>query len=795
MAFRFVTIELAQVLCRFCCRLFFQSSVIIFLGGAAGLMSGLFLDSPRVACAIAAEEPSPELLNTQGSQAFERGAFAEAIGYWQEATQLFAKEGKSQEQSKTLILLARAYQALGHYTEAKRSLQAAEKLVQSADDRTQLALVQNGFGNIALATGQPTDASQHLHEALNIARQLGDESLTAASLNDLGNVFAAQKRYGEALKTYKESTDLATKAGNSSLAASATTNAARAALMAGQFAESKEQLDQAADRTRNLDLSHDKISILINIGLLYRDLRPHMPGDANALSLLAAKAFEEAAVGAETIDDFLAASYARGYLGVLYEEEARYEEALQLTYQAVFAAQQVNAPESLYRWQWQTGRLLNAQKNRDGAIAAYRRAVETLQSIRQEMAARFAGPHPSFREAVGQMYFELVDLLLQRAAAAQNQEQRQNDLQAAQDTVELLKAAELRDYFRDDCVDAIRARTKKIEELDLQTTAVIYPILLPNRTELLVHFPTGLKSLTVPVGEAAVRQQARELRRTVVKRTTLEFFLPAQQLYDWLVRPLESDFARFSIKTLVFVPDGPLRTIPMSVLHDGAQFLIRKYAVATTPGLELTDPRPILRDKTRVLAAGLTESVQGFPPLPNVAPELQAIHQLYGGEVLLNQEFILPTITQELRDQPFTIVHIASHGQFKNEVKDTFILTFDDRLTMDRLDQLTGPLRYSDTPLELLTLSACETAAGDDRAALGLAGVAVKAGARSALATLWNINDASAPLLVEEFYQQLKDPTVSRAAALQRAQLKLLNASLYRHPYHWAAFLLINNWL
>jgi CHAT domain-containing protein len=243
------------------------------------------------------------------------------------------------------------------------------------------------------------------------------------------------------------------------------------------------------------------------------------------------------------------------------------------------------------------------------------------------------------------------------------------------------------------------------------------------------------------------------------------------------------------------VPDGPLRTVPMAVLHDGKQLLINKYAVATTPGLELTDPRPIPREQTTVLAAGLTEGVQGFSPLPNVATELQAVQQLYGGEVLLNKEFVVPSVEQELQEQPFTVVHIASHGQFKSEVKDTFILTFDDKLTMDRLDQLTSPTRFRDEPLELLTLSACETAAGDDRAALGLAGVAVKAGARSALATLWTINDASAPTLVAEFYRQLKDPAVSRAVALQRAQLKLLNTRAYRHPYHWSAFLLINNWL
>jgi CHAT domain-containing protein len=114
---------------------------------------------------------------------------------------------------------------------------------------------------------------------------------------------------------------------------------------------------------------------------------------------------------------------------------------------------------------------------------------------------------------------------------------------------------------------------------------------------------------------------------------------------------------------------------------------------------------------------------------------------------------------------------------------------------MDRLSRLIGLYRFRDEPLELLTLSACETAAGDDRAALGLAGLAIKAGARSALATLWFINDEASSILVAEFYRQLTDATISKAVALQRAQLKLIEDPIYQHPAYWAPFLLLNNWL
>jgi CHAT domain-containing protein len=264
-------------------------------------------------------------------------------------------------------------------------------------------------------------------------------------------------------------------------------------------------------------------------------------------------------------------------------------------------------------------------------------------------------------------------------------------------------------------------------------------------------------------------------------------------LYEWLIRPFESQLVSRHVSTIVFVPDGLLRTIPIAALHDGKQFLIEKYALATTPGLSLTDPRPLQRGQGKVLAVGLTEAAQGFPALPGVLTELQALQDLYQVHLLVNQDFVLPKLERELRDEQLSIVHIASHGQFAGEVEKSFLLTFDDRLTMERLDQLIGLFKFRETPLEMLTLSACETAAGDDQAALGLAGIAIKAGARSALATLWHVNDPAASLLTAEFYRQLQNPAISRATALQQAQLQLM--SRYDHPGYWAPFLLINNWL
>jgi CHAT domain-containing protein len=218
--------------------------------------------------------------------------------------------------------------------------------------------------------------------------------------------------------------------------------------------------------------------------------------------------------------------------------------------------------------------------------------------------------------------------------------------------------------------------------------------------------------------------------------------------------------------------------------------------MAMTPSLRLTDPRPIRRDNINLLLNGLTQSVQGFPPLVHVASELDAIQDLYGGTVLEDKSFRRASVQQALTENQYSIVHFATHGKFSGQVRDSYILTYDGKMNMDDLEQFVGVSWFrQDQPVELLTLSACETAVGDDTAALGLASVAIKAGARSALASLWSISDEASSELISNFYRELQNPELSKAQALQRAQVAFLDDQRYRHPGYWAPFLLIGNWL
>ena len=761
------------------------------------LVLGLFFTSvanfsgPSFAGEILGTDP----LAAAGFKSLQRGDFEQAALDWRDAAHLYQSEGKLSQQSAALIYLSQAYQALGHYREATQNLELAVTIAKNAGDRAQMGLALGSLGNLYIATGPADIAQRHLHEGLRIARDLGNSELTAAILNNLGNLASSQKKYSEALAAYVESSSLAERSRNAALAATALTNAATASMHDGRHQEAKALFDKALEQTHTLKPSHDQAYGLINVGLGYHRLRSNLVGSKDDLLRHAYEAISEAGAIAERAGDRRTASYAWGHLGKIYEDEQRYPEALQLTRSALFAAQSVNAPESIYRWQWQTGRLLKKIGTIDDAIAAYREAVRTLQSIRPELAVSYGASQTSFREALGPVYFELVDLLLQRAALLQDADQVGPYLIEAREAVELFKAAELRDYFRDDCVDTALAKVTKLDAI-AKTTAIVYPILLSDRTELLISLPTGLKRVPVQVGSNTITQEIRQFRRRLEKRTTREYLPHAQRLYNWLIRPIEADLVSLQIDTLVFVPDGLLRTVPMGALHDGKQFLVTKYALGITPGLNLTDPRPIKREQIKMLAVGVTEAVQGFPALPNVAAELKALGTLFEGTTtLVDKEFLAANLEKKLKDEPFTIVHVASHGEFGSDVESTFLLAFDEKVTLDRLEQMIGVFKFRDEPLELLTLSACDTAAGDDRAALGLAGMAIKAGARSALATLWNINDEASVDIVLEFYRELKDTSVSRAVALQRAQLKMLTNPRYEHPGFWSPFLMINNWL
>jgi len=729
-----------------------------------------------------------------GKRYFRDGRFEDALAAWNVALDAYRVSGDKSGQARVLQHKAETYLAIGQNYKAVSDLNSALALAEAAGNDLLAVQVAGSLGTAYLLSNRSDEARELLENAVADERAGGRSASAAVAGNNLGNLLASQGEFEAAIPVYQQAMSDARAAGNAALVAKSSVNIARLLVESNRQQEALVQLSRATAQAESLPPSHEKAYVLISIGRLYSDLAASSGTASADLQKRAYQTLNAAAAVAESIDDDRAMSYAYGYLGAAYEQAGRSEDAMRYTQKAMQQLQATPAAEIRYRWHWQEGRLLRAAGDSDGAIRAYQRAVADLQTIRPILAAGHAGRHGEFREEAGRLYLELADLLLQRAATDADPRAAEADLREVRSTVEMLKGAELEDYFRDDCVAALRAKTTGIDQLG-ERTAAIYPIVLPDRLEILLSLPDGMRRYSVAVGAEQLNEEINLFRARLEKRTTHQYRRHAQNIYSWLIQPLEKDLQAHKIDTLVFIPDGALRTIPLSALYDGKNFLVTRYAVATIPGLTLTDPQPLPRQDVQLLVAGLTESVQGFPPLPDVSGEVSRLDELYEGAVLENRSFTLANVEQELGDRPYSIVHLASHGKFQSDVRNTFLLTYDGKLSMDRLEGYMASTTYREQPVELLTLSACQTAVGDDRAALGLGGVAVKAGARSALATLWYINDQASSLLITDFYANLKDANVSKAKALQEAQLALLKDPRFNHPSYWAPFLLIGNWL
>jgi CHAT domain-containing protein len=732
----------------------------------------------------------------QAESVYRHGDLESALKTWTDAAAQARAQGNISAACQALAHAAAAAQGLGQYQAAIEHLQQARKLAAQSDDKSLHADMTHRLGAALLLVPDTDSAEPLLAEALLIARSRKDIALEAAIADSLGNLEQLRGNTEAAGKHFTHAMTLAERLENSALQSRIATNAGQLTLQTGDHASADKWLARARPAAEKLPDSRDKAYLLIRIARLQQQLAEDLPARQTALTRAAYDGLQQAEQVADRIGDPRAHSWAWGYLGEIYESQGRVDDAMQLTRRAIYALQGLHAPELLFRWEWQQGRLLKAKADTGKAIDAYRSAIKTLHGVRAELAASLERSRESYHRLVGPLYLEYADLLLREGEAATDPAEVQRRLVEARDAVELLKTVELQDYFQDDCVSLARSRVQGLEQALSPHTAVIYPILFPDRTELLVSTGDGLSRHTVNVTAADMTAEVRDFRRMLEKRTTRQYMRPARQLYDWLIRPLEQELASRDIDTLVIVPDAALRTIPMAALHDGKHYLVHKYALASTPSLELTDPRPIRAQNIDLLLNGLTEAVQGFPALPNVAAELETLESMYGGRVLENAEFKSSNFQGALADHAYSVVHIASHGKFEGRVSDSFILTYNGRLTMDDLEQYIGLSQVRvDQPVELLTLSACQTAAGDDWAGLGLASIAIKAGARSALATLWYVNDQVTTELVTTFYRNLGKPNTTKAAALQQAQLEILADLRYRHPAYWAPYLLIGNWL
>jgi CHAT domain-containing protein len=782
-----------------------------------------------------------QTLEIQGNLLLELGRTQQALDSWKQAADIYTQLDDEVGRVRSSINLAQAEETLGLYRQARTNLQElVDSVVKKPDSVIKITLLRS-LGDVLQLVGELDKSIEVLQKSRDLAQRLRSPDQLAATLLSIGNIQrslgnrasqpqhtaseerftplhcrisnpqqpisqAASKSYQQAVQYYEQA---ATLSKSPVVQIQAKLNQLSVLIEMHDWSQARQLSADIQPRLTQIPINQTAIFAQINLAQSLVCFKQATNADIPGWREIA-QDFATAIKQARSIGDQRSEAYALGALGALYLETKDLANAQKLTEQALKIARSMQLGDIAYLWQWQLGYILKMNGDIPGAIAFYDQAYNTLQSLRNDLVALNPDIQFSFRDNVEPVYRQFVYLLFKPPPVPPPVEGGgrkggvQKNLKQARAVIEALQFTELENFFREACLQPVPKQIDEVVDKTDTTAAVIYPIILKDRLEIILKLPTKSE-----LYHYKTHQQANEIEKNLEKLQQLltepdrinDVKKISGKVYNWLIQPLENQLKNTNIKTLVFVLDGSLRNIPMAVLYDeqNQKYLIQKYAIALAPGLQLIDPKPLQQRTFNALTAGVSKGrkIEGrtFSPLKNVEVELETIQSaIPKTEELLNQTFTEKNVHNQMEAAPYTVVHIATHGEFSSNAEKTFILTWNQLLKVKDFDKLLR-LRNSSKSraIELLVLSACQTALGDKRATLGLAGIAVRAGARSTLATLWSVDDESTAVLMSKFYDELENPQLTKAEALRHAQLDLLDKD--EIPYLWAPYVLVGNWL
>lgn len=744
--------------------------------------------------------------------------------------------------SKLQVELAQSYNKLGQPGEALNVLCGSEteclpktalSIARSYNDKATEAAALGVLGDTYRARGKYEQAITTIEESLHISSGLDNPIYQLSGFNSLGNIYVTLAKINHyrselanqkgdiqeqeklltqardydklALENWAKSLNIASKLPNQSdLTAKITVNMLEP-LYRSQNPNFEAEREKAKALVASLPNSASKVYNTINLANFMQPDSAINPRGSNYKCYDEPQNPETEALLkqginiAQTIENNRAQSFALGRLGHYYECGKQNDLALSNTNEAILLAEQDLAnKDSLYLWEWQAGRILKAENQPEKAIKAYDRAIFLVEQIRNDILAANRELQLDFRTSIEPIYRQLADLKLQNIKVAS---EGQVKLDQVINTIDSLKIAELQNYLGSDCVGAEVNKTNIDFFEKQQGTAIFNTIIFPTYTKVIVNLPTGeKKTAVINITQEALREEINEFRRGLERYRDLNYdTTQAQKLYNWFVSPFMEDLEKANVTNLVFVNDGILRTVPLGALHDGEKFLIEKYVIATTPSLSLTKINT--KQQTRqALALGVTKSVtidgRKFPALNSVSEEIKEIQSRFPeSKSLIDENFSTKNFEQELSRLPYSIIHISTHGKFSSEPENTFLVTGDgQKLTMNDLEKAIREFSQESEVIELLVLTACQAAVGDDRASLGFAGVAVQSGVKSVLASMWFIQDSTTAELVINFYKNWQ-LGLTKSKALRLVQVNFIKkGGIEAHPAYWAPLVMIGNW-
>ena len=709
-----------------------------------------------------------KVYNTQANLQLKQDNPQAAALNFRAAKELYQKNQDTEGEVGAAINEAIALQKLGQYRTAQKILEKTElKLAAMPDDLR--AAGYKALGTTYATMGDFSAAREKLEASIALTEGK-DLEATAKTKIDLASAIG----FSEPETAMKLLQSVASSSQNGQTKAIALLNSIHLYIEAEDWMKAREIALDSQNLIFESQNNSAKIDLIKKMATIESHLDsvsfPQHQSWLSSLKLLAPKSdlinsehkqlLEQIAQSAQSEGIVRTESYAVGTLAYLEEQQGNLSEAIALNKYALDLTNKIEAEDIAYRWQWQLGRIYKTQaetnqamqrglgeglspgvspQRRFGlphvvymprglphkrhstpseckvppgrwrecavqeAIASYQQAVENLGNIREDLVTFNPESQYSFRESVEPVYRQLVELLISQPT--------QDNLIQARNTIESLQMAELENYFRSSC---LQAQPEQIDEID-PLAATIYPIVTSKKLAVLTSIPgQPIKLHTQDITPDEIESQVKQLRgqfnpAASNKRRKAQ----SQEFYSWLVEPSIKDLKAAKIETLVFILDSGLRNLPVSALYDGKQYLVENYAIALTPGLQLLPSKTLESKNMEAVVGGLSEAIQGFAALPGVNTEVQEIATSIDSKLLLNQEFTNERLRQTLKaTTEAPILHLATHGQFSSKAEDTFILTWDDRIDVNELEQLLKVREETPKliPIELLVLSACKTA-------------------------------------------------------------------------------------
>jgi CHAT domain-containing protein len=486
------------------------------------------------------------------------------------------------------------------------------------------------------------------------------------------------------------------------------------------------------------------------------------------------------------IGNIRAQSFAQGMLGRLFRQNSP-TQAQQYFENALILANSIRAYDGAYQWQFNLAQLATIDNQLSKAIEYYKAAAQSLEKVRSQLPSDL---QYTFRESILPIYQSYMDVLLTQA---------EPDWKEVFQINSDLRLREIENYL-----ECNLPQFSSIDKLIDQTSVALSILDTGKRIEVLIRSNSQAYHYSVDRNKVVEHSQQLlfALRSPRFINSPPDAWLPhAQALYQSLIRPGELKGILKTNQTIIWLVDPILQGIPPALLHDGNQYLVEKYATTHGIGFEFLPAKSNFRRQNKALIAGITEPSpslklvsQTLEPLETVDKEVRSLTDLFPStRVVLNEDFTVAGLQQQVTKFNPTIIHVSTHGTYSSRPDNTFLLAWDKPIDTRYFSSfLNLRQQAAKAPLDLLFLSACQSASGDHRSILGLAGLAAQSGATSTIATLWLVDADSTAELSQEFYQGLQQG-LNKTEALRKAQLALMYNPSYKNPFFWAGIILVGS--